>query len=491
MAKHKVESTNEIEMTPLLLAPTAPVKQAEEIETIANFANGVEGGLIGNLFLKSFLDKLESFLAAHSYYFGLILFTKSVGFFGTLYVYIKNRRTNNNADHANLAYAALNFALISTAIAGAIFAAVTFVLITPILFVIALSLDTVRNFGLMCWNAFRSLKLSFDFRKSKVDLEAPENAYLKHRYLELKKDYRAGFEKHSIAFILSFLSTLAAAAIFLLPHVSIGAAAISGTVVAVSVIGVKSTIAGVLGAFAFAAPFVAFAPSIISGIGKGLYRLGSSIKSALFGPKKPEPEVVQEDKSEQAPLLPRSRSNSNENMERIAQERSEPIVWNTKFNHSGFFSERKHRTFFVVYAESEKQAVISLIAEIEAKGQVIATQIEKANESSWIESKLQNSARQQKLNALKLTHAFLTAKRDDGLNAFGEKHKGLDGTPMVTVTSLLNYIYAAWPKVDSSFWRNVSDTRDLLKAVKALDKYDSEQAQELRNSVSAKRAKAS
>lgn len=398
--------------------------------------------LFAGMFGSTLVEKISNFLMIKegNFLFTTALFLRIAKLITATYNFVNNR--NRNLSHtAEYGWTMLSGLALVAAIGGSILLATTFTLAAPIIFTAVFGADTVRNIFLTIWNAVRWGMLAYQVR-------GDENTLTQLKYEKLSSIYAENVKNHFIGSLIGLLGTAATVVIFLFPHIGLGAITTAAVL--------KTTVGGFLGIFsgvAFVAPIVL--PKLTNLAITG-YRKVKNLFNGLFSRRAPAHE-------EQQPLLGAQREQPNlvvrpkfriTNVDELVKASHHHI------DHAPLMNRSKDRELLLKHINPEDPA-LALVAIENMVSDKIAVLTQDLAKKGWLEDR-QAYKRRAKVEAL--------TKIQDYLN-FREVRND-ENLKIDNVDALIKYIDRKYPEVDQSFFRNESDTRNILNALKAYEKFE-------------------
>jgi len=378
----------------------------------------------------------------------LILWVLRLGF--VIYDYATTKNKNLNAN-SSLLFRTWQTCIAVTAIIGKLAAATAFFAAAPILLLAAVAADTLRNTVLLGWNTYKFSELYFRFSNIHDD------SLTTLKVEDLKKTYTNNMKEHAKSAAAGAFFTAAITGIFLLPHVGVPAVAAIGITVA----GIKITLTGLAG---LSAAGVMIAPIVFPTINKGLKKFDDvceyvvdSIFSLMLNKPAPKPPQQKKEKQKVAMMkkeIPVAKPKVTfliETKEQLKAARKHKLNFNAHSYHSSY------QDLIIERTATQELALLGLKKMVDKKIKTLAPQAK--DNLSW-PGWWQHKKRNQKLAALRDIKRFL----ENDFIVDKNNNKRIE-----TVDDLVEHIERDYPEVDHSFFLHESDTRNILKALKAYD----------------------
>ncbi len=418
---------------------------------------------------------------AGTYMFSVALIATVVKAFYGIYSFRKSPNKNIN-EQAQLGWGLVQAGLVVGAIAISFTGIAALALVTPVLLVISLGADTLRNVGLFAWNAIRLAMLRFKVRDA---LKDPNPNLTKLRYAKLKEQYLSNMKQHAIGAVIGAVITAAATVIFLMPHVGLGFVAAVGFVVG----GIKITVGAILGAAAAIAVVAPFIPPVVKKIGIGLQKLGAWFKNRFTSAEvKPTEEKASLIVPAPAPVKLEVKAKVEQQpapLKISTEAELEHFIKNDPIQHFSLFGKYSgHRELIMAHiCETKKDLAKKVLLEmVDKKIMQLDSELKNANRGYQLVANSQRPRRLQKLQAMLLIRYHLTkdqigeqtqkvywqevTKKYASHFAYVTDFEAVD---VHSISALLQYINETYPAVSSSYALEVSDTVNILQAVQTYD----------------------
>lgn len=393
---------------------------------------------------SGWLVKISDFLKVNkgSLVISAALFLQLAKLISEIVSFVKARNKNLSA-HTGLAWALIKGLGLTAVIVGSILFAAPFVLGAPIAFVVTAGLDTLRSIFLFGWNVVRLAMLSVSVRNS------DELTQLKAE--KLKIVYTENIKNNFIGSVAGLLGTLATVVIFLFPHV--GLSSVTAAVITIGTL--KTTVGTALGVMASVGMCLPLVVPPVVNLAYGICNVGKKLFNAVFSSSRVEPvRPAPQNQNESEPLVQRPKYQI-KNVADLATAIVHTMPHNAHMDRSEF------REIVINHIDPE-QPLLALTAIRDMVSEKIKVLEKEYQSDSWID-RLQKGKRLQKLEALKDIKNYLD---------FNEVKDAALSVIICDVDGLIKYIDRTYPKVNDSFFRHVSDTQNILAALKAYEKFD-------------------
>jgi hypothetical protein len=434
----------------------------------------IETGELTAIFAAAIKDKwYESFLLKDGpFLFSLALFLNAVQFGVQSYRYYQARNKNINETEGFI-WTALKSAAIAVALVGFLVSATTFVVVTSLLLFGTFALDTLRNFGLTVWNAAKLLQLNYVYSRKKDQTSDDLKQLLDEQKVEnLRQQYWAKIKTFGRNALIGAFVTNAAAFLFLFPHIGLGTLATK-----IIIIGsLKTTAAGLAALAAVAAVAAPLVFKAIKATAKLFWRGIAKSESVVARP------ILLEE------VAPRDKIVIRLGQERILEKlkqlgaRDQLVEanhdYNLILNHDLDFNAHTKNTkarglIFKNIPDDHQtkreyeQSALKLLHDLVFKKR---QQLNNERTHASIHPELLFAENQSNLRSKKMEALDVVLKYLNGEAVYSQDENGRPVDAITTTKDLLQYIKEAFPEVDVSFWKEKSDTRDVLKAVKEFGK---------------------
>ncbi|CAM4453586.1 MAG: hypothetical protein LEGION0398_MBIBDBAK_00023 [Legionellaceae bacterium] len=393
------------------------------LEKTNHVADSIEfTGILGSAVNSAWFETLMKYAGTYLFTFALIFNVIKLGFSIYNFFYSRNK---NAREAASLLWTMLQVSLIAVAVIGILVASTTFAVITPILFFTAIAADALRNIALLAWNFFQFIRLAI-----LIGQEKNNNLIAGLQYTELKNKYLANMRQHFIGSVVLLAVATAILFIFVFPHIGLGA--VSATIVTVGALNIS--VAGLTGVIAGISLIGSLMPLIWQTFQKACNYLYNSLYSV---------------KIKYQPVKDNDESNKIDTQEKLEN------LSNATLHFNAFMYQSNHRELLIKNI-SYKKPTLALKALIEMLDQKIKSIDDQMKASQHTFFTFTQTYRYEKLEALKKIKDFLeNGVTEDNL-----------GSKITTFDGLIDFIERQYPNIQQSFFKEESDTGNLLKALK-------------------------